>query len=60
MSGFRPRSSGTPGFCGVDRRVASARLIDAVVATLAAASFSLSLAAALTLLSIRISLAMPG
>ena len=53
-------SSGAPGFCGHDQRVASSRLIDAVVATLAVSSLSLSLVAAITLLSIRISMAMPG
>ena len=54
------RSSGAPGFSGHVQRAASSRLIDAVIATLAVGSFSLGVAVAVTLLSIRISMAMPG
>jgi hypothetical protein len=53
-------SSSAPGFCPHDKRVASSRLIDAVAATLVVSSFSLSLVVTITLLSIRISMAMPG
>jgi hypothetical protein len=53
-------SSAAPGFRGHDKRAASTQLIDAVVATLAISSFSLSIAVTITLLSGRISMAMPG
>ena len=53
-------SSAAPGFSDHGKHVASSRLIDAVVATLAVSSFSLSLAAALTLLSSGIGMALPG
>jgi hypothetical protein len=53
-------SSAAPGFCGNGKRAASMRLIDAVIATLVVSSFSLLVAATVTLLSIRVSMAMPG
>ena len=53
-------SSTTPGFRSNSKRVASSQLIDAVVATLAVSSFSLSIAVTITLLSSGISMAMPG
>jgi len=53
-------SSAAPGFRDHGQRVASSRLIDAVVTALVFSSFSLSLAVTITLLSSRISMAMPG
>jgi hypothetical protein len=53
-------SSAAPGFCSHGKRVASSRLIDAVAAALAVSAFSLGVAVAVTLLSIRIGMAMPG
>ena len=53
-------SSAAAGFRGHGKRAASLRLIDAVVATLAISSFSLGIAVTITLLSGRISMAMPG
>jgi hypothetical protein len=53
-------SPAAPGFCSHRKRAASSRLTDAVVATLAFSSFSLSVVVAVTLLSTRISMAMPG
>lgn len=52
-------SSGAQGFSGQNANVASSRLIDAVVATLAFGAVSLCLAAAVTALSIKGSIAMP-
>jgi hypothetical protein len=53
------RSHHVRGFTGQSGPVASSRLTDAVVATLAIGSVSLCLIAALTVLSIRASMAMP-
>ncbi len=47
------------GFTGQPAAVASPRLIDAVAATLAVGALSLCLVVTLTVLSIRISMAMP-
>jgi hypothetical protein len=52
-------SSAAPGFCSHGKRVASSRLIDAVAAALAVSAFSLGVAVAVTLLSIRIGVARP-
>jgi hypothetical protein len=53
------RSPGAAGFGGHDIPVASPRLIDAVVASLAFGAFSLCLVVTLTVLSIRACTAMP-
>jgi hypothetical protein len=53
------RSLGETGFDSPSAPVASSRLIDAVVASLAIGSLSLFLIVTLTVLSIRISMAMP-
>ncbi len=53
------RSSGTYGFNARSVPVASSRLNDAVAATLAFGSLSLCVIVALTVLSIRVSMAMP-
>jgi hypothetical protein len=53
------RSPGAAGFNGRSARVASARLTDAVAASLAIGSLSLCLMVTLTMLSIRLSMAMP-
>jgi hypothetical protein len=53
------RSPGAAGFGGQDIPVASPRLIDAVVASLAFGAFSLCLVVTLTVLSIRACTAMP-
>jgi hypothetical protein len=53
------RSPGTTGFTGQSAPVASPRLIDAVVASLALGAFSLCLIVTLTVLSLRASMAMP-
>jgi hypothetical protein len=53
------RSSGATGFNGRSAPVASTRLTDAVAATLAIGSLSLCLIVTLTVLSIRVSMAMP-
>jgi hypothetical protein len=53
------RSSGAAGFSGHAAPVASTRLNDAVAAWLAIASLSLCLIVALTVLSIRVGMAMP-
>jgi len=53
------RSTGAAGFNGRSAPVASSRLIDAVAASLAIASLSLCLIVALTVLSSRVSMAMP-
>ena len=52
--------SGAPGFNGRAAHAVSSRVIDAVAATLAVSSLSLGLAVAITLLTIRVSMAMPG
>ena len=52
--------SAAPGFNGHAARAVSSRLTDAVAGTLAIGSFSLGVAVAITLLSIRISVVMPG
>jgi hypothetical protein len=51
--------SSSAGFGGQDSPVASPRLIDAVVASLAFSAFSLCLVVTLTVLSIRACTAMP-
>jgi len=53
------RSPGAAGFNGRPAPVASTRLMDAVAATLAIGSLSLCLIVTLTVLSIKVSLAMP-
>lgn len=53
------RSPGAAGFIGRSTPVASTRLMDAVAATLAIGSLSLCLIVTLTVLSIKVSLAMP-
>jgi hypothetical protein len=53
------RSSGATGFNSRSTRVASSRLIDAVAASLAIGSLSLCLIVTLTVLSIKVSMAMP-
>ena len=53
------RSSGAGGFEGHSSPVASSRLIDAVAASLAIGSLSLCLIVALTVFSIKVSMAMP-
>jgi hypothetical protein len=53
------RSPGAAGFNGRAAPVASSRLIDAVAASLAIGSLSLCLIVALTVLSIKVSMAMP-
>ena len=53
------RSPGAAGFNGRSAPVASTRLMDAVAATLAIGALSLCLIVTLTVLSIKVSLAMP-
>ena len=53
------RSPGAWGFNGRSTPVASSRLTDAVAATLAIGSLSLCLIVTLTVLSIKVSMAMP-
>ncbi|MEA2914926.1 MAG: hypothetical protein QOJ15_7007 [Bradyrhizobium sp.] len=53
------RSPGAWGFNGRSAPVASSRLTDAVAATLAIGSLSLCLIVTLTVLSIKVSMAMP-
>jgi hypothetical protein len=53
------RSPGAAGFNGRAASVASSRLTDAVAASLAIGALSLCLIATLTVLSIKVSLAMP-
>ncbi len=53
------RSSGAWGFHGRSSPVASSRLNDAVAATLAIGALSVCLIVTLTLLSIRVTMAMP-
>jgi hypothetical protein len=53
------RSPGASGFNGQSAPVASSRLIDAVVASLAFGAFSLCFVVTLTVLSIRACQAMP-
>jgi hypothetical protein len=53
------RSSGALGFSGRPAPVASSRLWNAVAATLAIGSLSLCLVVTLTVLSIKVSMAMP-
>jgi hypothetical protein len=53
------RSPGVVGFNGRSAPVASSRLNDAVAATLAIGSLSLCLIVTLTVLSIKVSMAMP-
>ena len=53
------RSPGAAGFNGRSTPVASTRLMDAVAATLAIGSLSLCLIVTLTVLSIKVSMAMP-
>ena len=53
------RSSGAWGFSGRSAPVASSRLNDAVAATLAIGALSLCLVVTLTVLSIKVTMAMP-
>jgi hypothetical protein len=53
------RSPGAVGFNGRSAPVASPRLIDAVAASLAIGSLSLCLIVSLTVLSMRVGMAMP-
>jgi len=53
------RSPGTVGFVSRPAPVASSRLTNAIAATLATGALSLCLAVALTVLSIRVLMAMP-
>jgi hypothetical protein len=53
------RSPSTVGFNGRSAPVASSRLIDAVAASLAIGSLSLCLIVTLTVLSIKVGMAMP-
>ena len=53
------RSPGALGFNGRSAPVASSRLTDAVAATLAIGSLSLCVIVTLTVLSIKVSMAMP-
>jgi hypothetical protein len=53
------RSSGAWGFNGRTAPVASSRLHDAVAATLAIGALSLCLVVTLTVLSIKVAMAMP-
>lgn len=53
------RRSSAAGFAGQDTPVASRRLIDAVVVSLAFGAFSLCLVVTLTVLSLRACMAMP-
>jgi len=53
------RSPGTAGFASRPAPVASARLANAIAATLAVGALSLCLVVTLTVLSIRVSMAMP-
>ena len=53
------RSPGAAGFSGRAAPVASTRLTDAVAASLAIGSLSLCLIVTLTVLSIKVSMAMP-
>ena len=53
------RSPGAAGFNGRPAPVASSRLADAVAATLAIGALSLCLIVTLTVLSIKVSMAMP-
>jgi hypothetical protein len=53
------RSAGAAGFSGSVAHDASTRLTDAVAASLAIASLSLCLIVALTVLSIKVGMAMP-
>jgi hypothetical protein len=53
------RSSGAAGFQGRSAPVASSRLTDAVATSLAIGSLSLCLIVTLTILSIKVSMAMP-
>jgi hypothetical protein len=53
------RSPGAAGFNGRSAPVASSRLIDAVATSLAIGSLSLCLIVALTVFSIKVSMAMP-
>jgi hypothetical protein len=53
------RSPGTVGFASRPAPVASSRLTNAIAATLAIGALSLCLAVALTVLSIRVLMAMP-
>jgi hypothetical protein len=53
------RSPGAAGFNGRSAPVASPRLTDAVAATLAIGALSLCLIVTLTVLSIKVSMAMP-
>jgi hypothetical protein len=53
------RSPGAVGFDSRPASVASTRLTNAIAATLAIGALSLSLVVTLTLLSIRVSMAMP-
>ncbi len=53
------RSPGTVGFVSRPAPVASSRLTNAIAATLAIGALSLCLAVTLTVLSIKVSMAMP-
>jgi hypothetical protein len=53
------RSPGTVGFASRPAPVASSRLTNAIAATLAIGALSLCLVVTLTVLSIRVSMAMP-
>jgi len=59
--GFRPmiRSPGGAGFDGSSAPVASSRLTDTVAASLAIGALSLCLIVTLTVLSIKVTMAMP-
>jgi hypothetical protein len=54
------RSSGAPGFSGRSAPVASSRLIDAVVASLALGALSLCLAVTVTVYSIGTAMPIPA
>jgi len=53
------RSPGTAGFGGRPEPIASSRLTNAIAASLAFGALSLSLVIALTVLSIKVTMAMP-
>ncbi len=53
------RSPGAAGFEGRSAQIASSRLTDALAATIAIGGLSLSLIVTLTVLSIKVAMAMP-
>ena len=59
MDSANTQSPGAAGFEGRSAPVASSRLIDAVVASLAIGSLSLCLMVTLTVFSIKVGMAMP-